>query len=103
VTPSGSRPGSVLSGTAGNQQWEIDGVMGSFSNGKGKAIVTEAEVREEKEKAALRATFVPYSLSSQYLHMLLPSLANIRVLIQRITQCLNGIEYRSQRYDKETG
>jgi hypothetical protein len=73
--------------------------MGSFSNGKGKAIVTEADVREEKEKAVLRATFVPNSPSSQYLH----TLANIRVLIQRITQCLNGIEYRSQCYDKETG
>jgi hypothetical protein len=58
VTPSGSRPGSVLSGTAGNQQWEIDGIMGSFSNGKGKAVVTQEEVREEKEKAMLRATFV---------------------------------------------
>jgi hypothetical protein len=73
--------------------------MGSFSNGKGKAVVTEGEVREEKEKAVLRATFVPNSLSSQYL----PTLANIRVLIQRITQCLNGIEYRSQCYNPQTG
>jgi hypothetical protein len=55
--------------------------MGSFSNGKGKAIVTQEEVREEKERAVLRATFVPHSLSSKYLHMLLPSSANIRVLI----------------------
>ena len=61
VTPSGSRPGSVLSGTAGNQQLEIDGIMGGFSNGKGKAIVTQEEVREEKERAVLRATFVPHS------------------------------------------
>jgi hypothetical protein len=56
VTPSGSRPASVLSGTAGNQQWEIDGIMGGFSNAKGKAIVTQ-----EKERAVLRATFVPHS------------------------------------------
>jgi len=70
VTPSGSRPGSVLSGTAGHQQWEIDGIMGSLSNGKGKAIVTEGEVREEKEKAVLRATFVPNSSHpSIFLHV----------------------------------
>jgi hypothetical protein len=60
----------VLSGTAGNQQWEIDGIMGSFLNEKGKTIVTEGEVREEKEKAVLRATFVPNSLSSQYIPLL---------------------------------
>jgi hypothetical protein len=41
--------------------------MGSFSNGKGKAVVTQEEVREEKEKAVLRATFVANALSSHYL------------------------------------
>jgi hypothetical protein len=32
--------------------------MGSFSAGKGKGVVTEGELREEKEKGVLRATFV---------------------------------------------
>jgi hypothetical protein len=82
VTPSGSRPGSVLSGTAGNQQWEIDGIMGSFSNGKGKTIVTEGEVREEKERAVLRATFVANFPSSQYLPIFLRAFANTRVCTQ---------------------